>query len=69
MVIREMMVAEVMSRWPETVSVFNSRGMACPGCSMAPFMTVAEAAEAYHADADEFAEALTMVARPGATSV
>lgn len=42
-----MMVADVMARWPETVPVFNRRRMACPGCAMAPFMSVAEAARSY----------------------
>ena len=40
-------VAEVMDRWPVSVGVFNRRRMACPGCVMAPFMTVAEAAISY----------------------
>lgn len=40
-------VAEVMDRWPASVGVFNRRRMACPGCVMAPFMTVAEAARSY----------------------
>lgn len=40
-------VAEVMERWPVTVGVFNRRRMACPGCVMAPFMTVTEAAASY----------------------
>lgn len=68
MVIREMMVAEVTSRWPETVHVFHARGMACPGCSMAPFMTVAEAAEAYRVDADELTRELMAIAAPGGAS-
>lgn len=46
----DMPVAEVMQRWPETVAVFVGRRMACPGCPMAPFMTVAEAARSYTID-------------------
>ena len=42
-----MIVGDVMERWPETVPVFNRRRMSCPGCAMAPFMTVAEAARSY----------------------
>jgi len=42
-----MVVAEVMRRWPETVSVFLRLRMACPGCPMAPFVTVGEAARSY----------------------
>ena len=42
-----LIVADVMNSWPETVPVFISHRMACPGCVMAPFMTVTEAALEY----------------------
>ncbi len=45
-------VGAVMDHWPVTVPVFVRRRMACPGCVMAPFMTVAETAEAYGIDCD-----------------
>jgi len=38
---------QVMDRRPGTVQVFVERRMACPGCTMAPFETVADAADAY----------------------
>ncbi|WP_207476155.1 DUF1858 domain-containing protein [Arenibaculum pallidiluteum] len=41
------MVSDVLERWPAAVAVFLSRGMACPGCAMAPFMTLGDAARAY----------------------
>lgn len=37
----------VMERYPETIAVFVRRRMHCPGCPMAPFMTLAEAAANY----------------------
>jgi len=43
----EMIVAEIMARWPETIHVFVRRRMSCPGCPMAPFMTAADAAREY----------------------
>lgn len=64
---RDMIVADVMERWPATVQVFNARRMACPGCVMSPFMTVAEAAASYNLDEAELAEALIQAA-PGAPS-
>ncbi|MET4702260.1 hybrid cluster-associated redox disulfide protein [Constrictibacter sp. MBR-5] len=71
----EIMVAEVMERWPYTVRVFNRRRMACPGCVMAPFMTVAEAATSYSlspaelvADLVEAMDAVATDASAGATS-
>lgn len=53
-----MLVADVMERWPQTVLVFNRRRMACPGCAMAPFMTVAEAARSYDLPAEDLARDL-----------
>lgn len=50
-----MIVADVMDRWPQTVPVFNRRHMACPGCVMAPFMTVGEAARSYDLPGEELA--------------
>ena len=45
-------VADLMREWPSLVSVFLHRRMACPGCAMAPFMTLREAAGAYGIDVD-----------------
>jgi len=41
-------VEEIMGRWPATARVFIRRKMACVGCIMAPFQTLAAAARAYH---------------------
>jgi hybrid cluster-associated redox disulfide protein len=43
----------LLADFPAVVGVFVARRMACPGCAMAPFETVAEAARAYHLPADE----------------
>ena len=43
-------VADLMRDWPALVTVFLHRRMACPGCAMAPFMTLREAAAAYGLD-------------------
>lgn len=58
-ILQSMTVDAVMARWPATVAVFNRCRMACPGCVMAPFMTVAEAARAYGLDADGLGADLT----------
>lgn len=57
----DMAVSDLMARWPKTVSVFLRRRMSCPGCLMAPFMTVAEAAREYSFVADELAHELSSV--------
>lgn len=42
-----MVVAEVLAQWPETAAVFMRRRMACVGCTMAAFDTVAAVSEVY----------------------
>lgn len=46
----KMLVADIMQRWPATVDVFIAQQMACPGCPMAPFMSLEEAARSYGMD-------------------
>lgn len=46
-------MAELMAGWPAAVPVLGRRGMACIGCPMARFETIAEAAAAYGFDAEE----------------
>jgi hybrid cluster-associated redox disulfide protein len=43
-------VSAVLAISVAVVNVFVRRRMACPGCAMAPFMTLAEAAAAYGID-------------------
>ncbi|WP_109051014.1 DUF1858 domain-containing protein [Azospirillum sp. TSA6c] len=55
----DLTMAELMSVRPAAVPVLLRHGLACPGCAMAPFMTVREAAGAYGLELgallDEFA--------------
>ncbi|HLJ21608.1 MAG TPA: hypothetical protein VKU84_15485 [Stellaceae bacterium] len=46
-------VEDIMGRWPATARVFIRRKMACVGCIMAPFQTLAAAARAYHVPESE----------------
>jgi hybrid cluster-associated redox disulfide protein len=54
----DLTVAEVMERWPQTVAVFLRHRMACVGCPMAPFETLAEVAAIYDLDLSRFASEL-----------
>lgn len=56
-------VARVMELWPATVGVFLRRRMACPGCLMAGFMTVREAAGSYDLDPDALLDDLRRAAQ------
>lgn len=43
-------VAQLLTRWPQTIAVFTRHHMACVGCPIAAFETVAEVAAIYHLD-------------------
>ena len=47
-------IAETLSRWPQTIYTFQRRQMACPGCPLTRFETLAEAAKAYNLNLAEF---------------
>jgi hybrid cluster-associated redox disulfide protein len=47
-------VDEVLACWPQTIPVFLYHRMACVGCAMAPFETLAEVATIYKLDLDSF---------------
>lgn len=49
-----LIVAEVLARWPQTIPVFMRRRMGCVGCAMTPFETLAEVAAIYKLDLDDF---------------
>jgi hybrid cluster-associated redox disulfide protein len=40
-------VAELLVRWPSAGRTLSRLGMACTGCAMAPFDTLAEVAAVY----------------------
>lgn len=53
-----MTVAEVLSRWPQTIPMFMRHRMACVGCVMAPFESLAEAVAIYDLPLPEFVSEL-----------
>jgi hybrid cluster-associated redox disulfide protein len=60
----DMMIHEVTTRWPATIAVFNKHRMACVGCTVAPFYTVADAAGIYNLSVPLFvAELKAAIAR------
>lgn len=54
----QLTVDQVLARWPQTIPVFLHHRMACAGCAIAPFETVAEAAAIYHLELPHFLNAL-----------
>ncbi len=51
-------ILEIVERYPKTVAVFNRLNMACPGCHISPFHTVADGAREYNLEPSELLRAL-----------
>lgn len=62
----DLIIADVLDRWPETIDVFLERRMSCPGCFMSCFDTLEDAAETYALDEDAFLRELNLAAQPEA---
>lgn len=58
--IESMLVADVLRTWPDANLVFLHNKMACPGCLMAKFMTVSEAASEYGLTQETFIAELSV---------
>jgi hybrid cluster-associated redox disulfide protein len=58
-------VAEVLARWPQTISVFMRHRMACVGCAIAPFETLAEVAAIYDLELSYFLSELEQLIAQG----
>jgi hybrid cluster-associated redox disulfide protein len=43
----EMIVAEVLKTWPQTILVFLRHKTACVGCAMSPFETLLDVSKNY----------------------
>lgn len=59
--VAEMKISEVLEQWPATADVFHAHAMACVGCVVAPFYTIADAANVYNLPEDEFIAELSAV--------
>ena len=54
----DMLVDDVMRRWPATIRVFLDRRFLCVGCPIGCFHSVADACREHHADLAGFLAAL-----------
>jgi hybrid cluster-associated redox disulfide protein len=59
----EMKISEVLAQWPATADVFHKHAMACVGCVVAPFYTIADAASVYSLPEETFIAELSEVIR------
>lgn len=54
MVTPKLIVADLLSEWPEVIPVFLNRRMACVGCNMARFETLQDASRIYGVNLEQF---------------
>jgi hybrid cluster-associated redox disulfide protein len=47
-------ISEVLTNWPETAIVFKRHNMACIGCDVSHFYTIADAANVYQLPIEDF---------------
>ncbi len=57
----DLLVAEVLARWPQTAPVFFRHHLICVGCAMSRFETLAEIAAVYGLDLSGFLGELRQV--------
>jgi hybrid cluster-associated redox disulfide protein len=51
-------LADLMTRWPQTITVFLRHKMLCVGCMVNPFHSVLDACAEYSLNVDAFYEEL-----------
>lgn len=61
----DMPLSDMMTYWPQTISVFTKHKMLCVGCLISPFHTVMDACTEYHLDEGEFLEELRAAVTAG----
>ena len=54
----QIIMADLLNIWPETLPVLIKHRMNCMGCSMAPFDTLAEALNSHHVAPEPFMDDL-----------
>lgn len=64
--VSEMIITDLLERWPETADVFHDHAMACVGCAVAPFYSITDAALVYGLSPEQFtAELLAVIRQAG----
>lgn len=63
----DLVLADLLEAWPETIPVFLRHRMLCVGCLVNPFHTIADACAEYDLDQDRFVEELSAAVRAGAS--
>ena len=58
-----MPLADLLTKWPETIPVFMRHRMLCVGCYISPFHSVSDACAEYGLDEEKFFDELKAVIR------
>ena len=58
MITREMIIAEIITSYPQTISVFRSFGLDCTECQIADYEEVEHGAGVHNVDVKELLKAL-----------
>lgn len=58
MITKEMTIAEIIAKHPETISVFRSFGLDCMECQIADYEEVGHGAGVHNVDIDKLLKAL-----------
>lgn len=58
MITKDMLIKDIVEKYPQTLPVFGQFRMGCLGCSGALFETVGQGAGAHGVNADEMVKAL-----------
>jgi hybrid cluster-associated redox disulfide protein len=58
MITPNLCMAEIMERWPGTISLFLEHRMACVGCSLSAYDTLEEALKVYNLPQEEVLRSL-----------
>jgi hybrid cluster-associated redox disulfide protein len=58
---KNMSIAEVVMKWPETAGAFMEAGLHCYGCAAARFETIEQGALAHGIDPDKLIETLNEI--------
>jgi hybrid cluster-associated redox disulfide protein len=57
----QLIIEDVLTEWPQTAVVFQRHNMACVGCAVASFYSIADAADIYGLPLPQFLAELTSV--------
>jgi hybrid cluster-associated redox disulfide protein len=61
LIIAEMTVQVILTRWPQAAKVFNHYSSVCIGCAIAPYCTISDVARIYNLPLEAFINDLKKV--------